>query len=154
MVTGLLGQSPVKASSAEMVFLGGGAAMGPMRAYISDQLIKAKTTRKMSYWYGARTLQELFYADDFDNLEKAHDNFSWQVVSVDAGQNRRNSHHGFIHDILNSQFLKQHPAPGECEYYIGGPPPMVDAAIAMLTEAGVHSDHIYTIDFRSSTNAA
>lgn len=154
MVTGLFGTSPVKESSTEMVFIGGGAAMGPMRAYISDQLLRVKTTRKMTYLYGARNLQELFYADDFDNLEKAHSNFSWQVVCVDAGQKRRNNHHGFVHDILNSQYLKQHNAPSQSEYYIGGPPPMVDAAITMLQEAGVDTDRIYTIGFRPTEKAA
>lgn len=154
MITGLLGQSAVKASEAEVVFLGGGAAMGSMRAYISDQLIQAKTTCKISYWYGARNLQELFYADDLDNLEKAHDNFSWQVVCVDAGEKRRNVHHGFVHDLFNNQFLQSHPAPGQCEYYIGGPPPMVDAVLSMLQEAGVGSDCIHTIEFRSPEKAA
>lgn len=154
LVTGLLGRSPVKESNAEMVFLGGGAAMGPIRAYISDQLIRAKTTQKISYWYGARNLQELYYADDLDALEKAHDNFSWQVVCTDPGQKRRNGHQGFVHDLLSSQFLKQHPAPGKCDYYIGGPPPLVDAAIAMLQEFGVGFGRIYTIDFRAPEKAA
>ena len=137
-----------------MVFVGGGAAMGPMRAYISDQLIRAKTTRQMTYWYGARTSQELFFADDFDKLEKAHANFSWQVAFTDAGEKRRNGHHGFVHDLLNSQFLEQHPVPDQCEYYIGGPPPMVDAAIDMLQNAGVSLENISTIDFRPSEKVA
>jgi Na+-transporting NADH:ubiquinone oxidoreductase subunit F len=153
-VAGLFGSSPVKDTQAEKVFVGGGAAMGPMRAYISDQLIHAKTTRKMSYWYGARNSQELFFADDFDRLEKEYANFSWHVGFSDAAQKRGNGHHGFVHDVLNDQFLKQHHEPDQCEYYIGGPPPMVDAAIDILQNAGVGSDNIYTIDFRPSEKVA
>jgi Na+-transporting NADH:ubiquinone oxidoreductase subunit F len=76
------------------------------------------------------------------------------VVCTDPGQKRRNGHQGFVHDLLSSQFLKQHPAPGKCDYYIGGPPPLVDAAIAMLQEFGVGFGRIYTIDFRAPEKAA
>jgi Na+-transporting NADH:ubiquinone oxidoreductase subunit F len=131
-----------------MVFIGGGAGMAPMRSHIFDQLGRINTTRKMSFWYGARSKREMFYVDDFDKLAAAHDNFTWQVALSDPlPDDAWSGYTGFIHNVLYNEYLKTHPAPEDCEYYLCGPPMMNAAVIKMLLDLGVERDNIMLDDF-------
>lgn len=132
----------------EMVFVGGGAGMAPIRSHIFDQLKCLKSKRKISFWYGARNTRELFYADEFDRLQIESDNFQWCVALSDPQtEDDWQGKTGFIHDVLFENYLKDHPAPEECEYYLCGPPMMVKAVCNMLDNLGVDPDHIYYDDF-------
>jgi Na+-transporting NADH:ubiquinone oxidoreductase subunit F len=131
-----------------MVFIGGGAGMAPMRAHIFDQLKRLNTKRKMTFWYGARSLRETFYVDEFDELAAGNDNFEWHLaLSEPLSEDDWNGYVGFIHKVLRDEYLLHHPAPENCEYYICGPPMMNSAVIAMLDDLGVTRDHILLDDF-------
>jgi Na+-transporting NADH:ubiquinone oxidoreductase subunit F len=147
-VFGPFGQFFAKDTDAEMVFIGGGAGMAPMRSHIFDQLLRIKTKRKMTFWYGARSYREAFYVDDFDRLAAEHDNFSWYLALSDPlpGDNW-DGLTGFIHQVLYDNYLNDHPAPEDCEYYICGPPIMNASAIKMLTDMGVEPENILFDDF-------
>lgn len=137
-------------SEREMVFIGGGAGMAPMRSMIFDQLRCRKTARQMSFWYGARNLREVFYRSDFDQLAAELENFRWCVAlsepnPTDDWQGER----GFIHEVLYERYLKDHPAPEECEYYLCGPPLMIKAVVRMLDNLGVERENIRFDDFGS-----
>jgi Na+-transporting NADH:ubiquinone oxidoreductase subunit F len=147
-VYGPFGEFFAKKTDAEMVFVGGGAGMAPMRAHIFDQLGRLKTKRKMSFWYGARSLREMFYVEDFDQLAKENPNFEWHValsdpLPIDNWQGDK----GFIHNVLYEKYLKNHPAPEDCEFYMCGPPMMNAAVIKMLKDMGVEDDNIMLDDF-------
>ncbi len=132
----------------EMVFIGGGVGMAPLRAIIFDQLERVGTTRKISYWFGARSKSELFYADEFSDLAAKHDNFSWTVALSDpAPEDDWQGATGFVHAVVWEAYLRDHPAPEECEYYLCGPPLMIRAVQAMLEDAGVDSTRIFNDDF-------
>jgi Na+-transporting NADH:ubiquinone oxidoreductase subunit F len=132
----------------EMLFIGGGAGMAPMRSHIFDQLKRRQSTRKMSFWYGARSLREAFYVDEFDELARQHDNFSWHVaLSEPLPEDNWTGYTGFIHKVLHDQYLAKHESPEECEYYLCGPPMMNTAVIKMLEDLGVTHDHILLDDF-------
>ena len=131
----------------EMIFIGGGAGMAPMRAHIFDQLLRLNSKRKMSFWYGGRNQQELFYVDDYNKLDAAHDNFSWHVALSDQNIDGWNGYSGFIHKVLYDNYLRDHPAPEDCEYYMCGPPMMNAAVIQMLEDIGVERDNIFLDDF-------
>jgi Na+-transporting NADH:ubiquinone oxidoreductase subunit F len=132
----------------EMIFVGGGAGMAPMRSHIFYQLERKRTSRKISFWYGARSKRELFYVKDFDQLEKEHDNFKWVVaLSDDRAGDRWMGRTGFIHDVLYEEYLKDHPAPETCEYYVCGPPMMLRAVLKMLDSLGVDAESIFYDDF-------
>ena len=127
---------------------GGGAGMAPMRSHIYDQLKRIKTDRKMTFWYGARSLREMFYADEFDALAAANDNFEWHVALSDPQpEDHWEGYTGFIHNVLFANYLKDHPAPEECEYYLCGPPAMNAAVIKMLEDHGVEPERIMLDDF-------
>ncbi len=132
----------------EMVFVGGGVGMAPMRSHILDQLKRLDSGRKISFWYGARNRRELLYKEDFDRLQAAHDNFAWFVALSDPepGDNWRGPT-GFIHEVLYRNYLKDHPAPEDCEYYLCGPPVMLRAVMNMLDSLGVDPDNIFFDDF-------
>jgi Na+-transporting NADH:ubiquinone oxidoreductase subunit F len=131
-----------------MVFVGGGAGMAPMRSHIFDQLSRLDSKRKMTFWYGARSLREMFYEEDFNELARTHDNFQWFVALSDPlPQDNWNGYTGFIHQVLYDHYLKEHPAPEDCEYYICGPPMMNAAVTKMLDELGVEPDNILFDDF-------
>ena len=131
-----------------MVFIGGGAGMAPMRSHIFDQLKRLGSKRKMSFWYGARSLKEAFYVDEFDALEAEHDNFTWQLVlSEPRPEDQWNGPVGFIHSVLLKEYLADHPAPEDCEFYICGPPMMNSAVIMMLEDLGVTRNNILLDDF-------
>lgn len=119
-----------------------------MRSHIFDQLGRLKTTRKMSFWYGARSKREMFYVDDFNKLAAEHDNFTWHVALSDAlPEDAWTGYTGFIHNVLYNEYLKTHPAPEDCEYYLCGPPMMNAAVIKMLLDLGVERDNIMLDDF-------
>ena len=142
-ITGPYGDFFVQESDREMIFVGGGSGMAPMRSHIFDQLKSKQTQRKISYWYGARSLAEVFYREDFDLLAKTHDNFSWTIgLSEPQPEDHWQGPEGFIHQILFEQYLKQHPQPEECEYYLCGPPPMIQAVQNLLSDLGVDEENI------------
>jgi Na+-transporting NADH:ubiquinone oxidoreductase subunit F len=148
MVSGPFGEFFARETDNEMVFIGGGAGMAPMRAHIFDQLKRRHTKRKMSFWYGARSLKEIFYASEFDELAAENDNFTWNVaLSEPLPEDDWSGYTGFIHKVLSDQYLARHNAPEDCEYYICGPPMMNTAVIKMLQDFGVTSDHILLDDF-------
>jgi Na+-transporting NADH:ubiquinone oxidoreductase subunit F len=148
VISGPYGEFFAKDTDNEMVFIGGGAGMAPMRSHIFDQLLRLKSHRKMSFWYGARSRRELFYADDFEKLARENDNFDFQVALSDTTpENGWAGHHGFIHQVLHDHYLKNHPAPEDCEYYLCGPPVMNAAVIHMLDDLGVDSENIMLDDF-------
>jgi Na+-transporting NADH:ubiquinone oxidoreductase subunit F len=131
-----------------MIFIGGGAGMAPMRSHIFDQLKRLKTKRKISFWYGARSKREMFFVEDFDQLAAENPNFTWHVALSDAlPADNWTGYTGFIHNVLYNEYLKDHPAPEECEYYMCGPPIMNQSVINMLLELGVDREDIMLDDF-------
>jgi Na+-transporting NADH:ubiquinone oxidoreductase subunit F len=147
-VAGPYGHFTVAETDAEMVFVGGGAGMAPMRAHIFDQLLRRKTRRRMSFWYGARSRREIFYQEQFDGLAAEHENFRWTVaLSEPRPEDRWEGETGFIHEVLLRRFLADHPAPEDCEYYLCGPPMMVKAVREALDEFGVDPERIAADDF-------
>lgn len=147
-VFGPFGEFFAKDTKSEMVFIGGGAGMAPMRAHIFDQLLRIHTDRKITFWYGARSLKEMFYVDEFDALEANNDNFNWHVALSDPlPEDNWQGKTGFIHQVLFDNYLKDHPAPEDCEYYLCGPPMMNKAVVNMLLNLGVEPDNILLDDF-------
>ncbi|MCO4320333.1 NADH:ubiquinone reductase (Na(+)-transporting) subunit F [Aliidiomarina quisquiliarum] len=148
IISGPFGEFFAKETDAEMVFVGGGAGMAPMRSHIFDQLRRLNTKRKMSFWYGARSEREMFYVEDFDMLARENDNFEWHVALSDPQpEDNWTGATGFIHNVLYEQYLKDHPAPEDCEFYMCGPPMMNAAVINMLKELGVEDENIMLDDF-------
>ncbi len=147
-ISGPYGEFFARDSDAEMVFVGGGAGMAPMRAHIFDQLKRLNSKRKISFWYGARSLKELFYEDDFNQLQAQHKNFKWHVaLSEPQAEDHWQGYTGFVHDVLFKQYLESHPTPEDCEYYLCGPPMMTAAVIKMLENLGVEKENILMDDF-------
>ncbi|MEE4659602.1 MAG: NADH:ubiquinone reductase (Na(+)-transporting) subunit F [Halieaceae bacterium] len=147
-VYGPFGEFFAKDTDAEMVFIGGGAGMAPMRSHLFDQFKRLHSKRKISFWYGARSLREMFYAEEYDALAEENDNFEWHVALSDPQpEDNWEGLTGFIHNVLYEQYLKDHPAPEDCEYYMCGPPMMNAAVISMLTEMGVEPENIMLDDF-------
>jgi Na+-transporting NADH:ubiquinone oxidoreductase subunit F len=148
VVSGPFGEFFARETDNEMVFIGGGAGMAPMRAHIFDQLKRQHTKRRMSFWYGARSLKETFYVDEFDELAANHDNFEWHIaLSEPQPEDDWSGYTGFIHKVLHDQYLAKHRTPEDCEYYLCGPPMMNSAVIKTLEDLGVTSDHILLDDF-------
>lgn len=147
-ISGPFGEFFARDTDAEMVFIGGGAGMAPMRSHIFDQLRRLKTKRKISFWYGARSTREMFYVEDFDMLAAENDNFDWHVALSDpVPEDNWSGYTGFIHNVLFENYLKDHPAPEDCEYYMCGPPMMNAAVIQMLLDLGVERENIMLDDF-------
>lgn len=147
-VYGPFGEFFAKETDNEMVFIGGGAGMAPMRSHIFDQLKRLKSKRKISFWYGARSLREAFYVDEFDQLAKENPNFTWTLALSDPlPEDNWKGPTGFIHNVLYENYLKDHPTPEDCEFYMCGPPVMNAAVIKMLTDLGVERDSIFLDDF-------
>lgn len=147
-ISGPYGEFYAKKTDAEMVFIGGGAGMAPMRSHLFNQLRTLKTDRKITFWYGARSKREMFYVEDFDMLSAENDNFEWHVALSDAlPEDEWDGYTGFIHNVLFEEFLKNHPAPEDCEYYMCGPPIMNSSVINMLIENGVEPENIMLDDF-------
>ncbi len=147
-VYGPFGEFFARDTDNEMVFIGGGAGMAPMRSHIFDQLKRLNSKRKMSFWYGARSLRELFYADEYNKLAEENENFQWHVALSDPQpEDNWEGLTGFIHNVLYEQYLKDHKAPEDCEYYMCGPPIMNKCVIDMLESLGVERDNILLDDF-------
>jgi Na+-transporting NADH:ubiquinone oxidoreductase subunit F len=147
-VTGPYGHFFANESTAEMIFIGGGVGMAPMRSHILDQLENRKTERKISFWFGARNGRELLYRETFDRLAAAHENFAWHVALSDPEpEDRWDGTVGFIHDVLHECYLAAHSAPETCEYYLCGPPMMTKAVINLLDSLGVDGENIFFDDF-------
>lgn len=148
IISGPYGEFYAKETDAEMVFVGGGAGMAPMRSHIFDQLRRLKSKRKMTFWYGARSKREMFYVEDFDMLAKENDNFEWHVALSDPlPDDNWDGYTGFIHNVLFEEFIKKHPAPEDCEFYMCGPPIMNTSVINMLLDNGVEPENIMLDDF-------
>ena len=148
LISGPFGEFFAKDTDAEMVFVGGGAGMAPMRSHIFDQLRRLKTDRKISFWYGARSKREMFYVEDFDMLDAENENFEWHVALSDPQPDDNwEGETGFIHNVLFENYLKDHPNPEDCEFYMCGPPVMNAAVINMLENLGVERDNIMLDDF-------
>ncbi|MDA8617831.1 NADH:ubiquinone reductase (Na(+)-transporting) subunit F [Gammaproteobacteria bacterium] len=147
-VFGPYGEFFAKDTDAEMVFIGGGAGMAPMRSHIFDQLRRLNSKRKISFWYGARSLREMFYEDDYNTLATENDNFDWHVALSDPQpEDNWTGMTGFIHNVVLENYLKNHPAPEDCEYYMCGPPMMNAAVVKMLKDLGVEDENIALDEF-------
>ncbi len=147
-ISGPFGEFFARDTEKEMVFIGGGAGMAPMRSHIFDQLKRIKTKRKISFWYGARSKREMFFVEDFEQLAAENENFEWHVALSDPqpGDNW-DGDVGFIHNVLFENYLKYHPSPEDCEYYMCGPPIMNSSVINMLLDLGVEREDIMLDDF-------
>jgi Na+-transporting NADH:ubiquinone oxidoreductase subunit F len=148
IISGPFGEFFARETDNEMVFIGGGAGMAPMRSHIFDQLKRLHSKRTMTFWYGARSLREMFYQEDFDMLAKENPNFKWHVaLSEPKPEDNWTGYTGFIHEVLYEHYLKDHPAPEDCEYYMCGPPVMNAAVMKMLEDLGVERENILLDDF-------
>lgn len=147
-LSGPYGEFFAQETEREMCFIGGGAGMAPLRSHIFDQLKRIKTNRKISYWYGARSVREMFYDDEFKELEANNPNFSYNVALSDPQEGDNwTGYTGFIHNVLYEHYLKNHEDPTEVEYYLCGPPIMLKVAKEMLYNLGVEEDMIRADDF-------
>ncbi|OOE89052.1 MULTISPECIES: NADH:ubiquinone reductase (Na(+)-transporting) subunit F [Salinivibrio] len=147
-ISGPFGEFFAKDTDAEMVFIGGGAGMAPMRSHIFDQLKRLNTDRKITFWYGARSKREMFYVEDFDMLQEQNENFNWYCALSDPlPEDNWEGDTGFIHNVLYENYLKDHEAPEDCEYYMCGPPMMNAAVIGLLKDLGVEDENIMLDDF-------
>lgn len=147
-VFGPFGEFFAKDTDAEMVFIGGGAGMAPMRSHIFDQLRRLHSHRKISFWYGARSLREMFYEQDYNTLASENGNFDWHVALSDPQpEDEWTGMTGFIHNVVLENYLRNHPAPEDCEYYMCGPPMMNAAVVKMLKDLGVEDENIALDEF-------
>jgi Na+-transporting NADH:ubiquinone oxidoreductase subunit F len=147
-ISGPYGEFFIKDTDAEMVYIGGGAGMAPLRSHIFELFKKRKTKRKVSYWYGGRSLRELFYVDQFRAIEAEYPNFNFNIaLSEPLPEDNWTGYKGFIHQVLLDNYLSTHPAPEDIEYYICGPPMMNAAVFKMLDELGVEKENIAYDDF-------
>ncbi len=147
-ISGPYGEFFARDTDNEMVFIGGGAGMAPMRSHILDQLLRLNSTRKMTYWYGARSLKEMFYVEEFNGLQEKYPNFSWHIALSDPlPEDNWTGYTGFIHQVLYDEYIKDHEAPEDCEYYMCGPPMMANAVTNMLLEQGVERENVMFDDF-------
>lgn len=148
MLSGPYGEFHIKDTDSEIMFIGGGAGMAPMRSHIFDLFKTKHTSRKTTFWYGGRSLKELFYMSDFEEIARKNDNFSFNVaLSEPLPDDNWNGHTGFIHQVIFDNYLKNHPAPEEVEYYLCGPGPMTAAVVKMLDSLGVPKENIMFDDF-------
>ncbi|MBO4646278.1 MAG: NADH:ubiquinone reductase (Na(+)-transporting) subunit F [Bacteroidales bacterium] len=148
MVSGPYGEFFVEESQREMMFIGGGAGMAPMRSHIFHQFKNLHTSRKTTFWYGGRSRKELFYMDDFEEIARDFPNFSFHVALSDPlPEDHWTGPTGFIHEVILKQYLQNHPEPENVEYYICGPPMMLKAVLNMLDQLGVEPQMIHYDDF-------
>jgi len=147
-VSGPYGEFFARETDSEMCFIGGGAGMAPMRSHIFDQLLRLDTRRRITFWYGARSLREAFYVDEFEQLAREHPNFEWHLaLSEPLPEDQWTGPVGFIHNVLRDRYLAAHPAPEDVEYYMCGPGVMNKAVIDMLVDLGVERENIMLDDF-------
>lgn len=148
MISGPYGEFFIKDTDKEMMFIGGGAGMAPMRSHIFDQFLTKRTKRKATFWYGARSLKEVFYEEDFRKIEKEFPNFRFEIgLSEPLPEDNWTGYTGFIHQIIYDNYLKDHEEPEEIEYYLCGPPMMNAAVEKMLFDLGVEKENIMFDDF-------
>lgn len=148
MISGPYGEFFIKNTNREMIYIGGGAGMAPLRSHIFHLFHTEKTNRKVSYWYGARSKREVFYEEDFREIEKAFPNFTFNLaLSEPKPEDNWTGYTGFIHQVLFNEYLSKHPEPEEVEYYLCGPPMMIDAVLKMLYDLGVPDEMIAFDDF-------
>lgn len=147
-ISGPYGEFHIKETQKEIVFIGGGAGMAPMRSHILDLFLTKHTQRKATFWYGGRSLRELFYIDDFKRIEVENPNFKFNIaLSSPLPEDNWNGYIGNIHEVLFENYLKNHPEPEEIEYYLCGPPMMTQAVLTMLDNLGVPKENILFDDF-------
>ena len=147
-VSGPYGEFFARETKNEMIFIGGGAGMAPMRSHIFDQLKRIHSSRKITFWYGARSLREMFYVEDFDQLAAEFPNFTWHAALSDPQpEDNWTGYTGFIHNVVYENYLKDHVAPEDCEFYMCGPPMMNSSVISMLKDLGVEDENILLDDF-------
>jgi len=148
IISGPFGEFFARETDNEMVFIGGGAGMAPMRSHIFDQFKRLRTHRKVTFWYGARSLREAFYIDDFNSIAAEFDNFQWFIALSDAlDADNWTGLTGCIPQVAHDEYLSKHPSPEDCEYYLCGPPIMNKCVIEMLTDLGVEPENIMLDDF-------
>jgi len=149
-ISGPYGEFFIQETDTEMVYIGGGAGMAPLRSHIFELLKGRQSKRRISYWYGARSLREVFYEDEFRELEKEFPNFSFHLaLSAPLPEDNWTGHTGFIHQVVRDEYLSKHEAPEDCEYYMCGPPMMLSACMEMLDNLGVERENIFYDDFGS-----
>ena len=149
-IAGPFGEFFAKQTKNEMCFIGGGAGMAPMRSHIFDQFKRLRTDRKVTFWYGARSLREAFYVEDFESIAAEFPNFEWHMaMSEPQPEDNWTGYTGFIHQVVLDKYLSTHPAPEDIEYYLCGPPPMLKAVMKMLDDLGVEPENILFDDFGS-----
>ena len=142
-ISGPYGEFFIKDTEREMVYIGGGAGMAPMRSHLFHLFQTLKTGRKVSFWYGARSVREMFYDEHFKEIENKFSNFSYNVaLSEPMEEENWSGHAGFIHQVLYDEYLENHEDPTEIEYYMCGPPPMINACDGMLDSLGVDKEMI------------
>ncbi|MFK7769935.1 MAG: NADH:ubiquinone reductase (Na(+)-transporting) subunit F [Mariniblastus sp.] len=147
-ISGPYGEFFIKESEAEMLYVGGGAGMAPMRSHIYELFKRLKTGRKVSYWYGGRSLRELFYVDEFRQIEKDFPNFTFNLaLSEPLPEDNWTGYTGFIHQVVIDNYLKDHPAPEDIEFYFCGPPIMNQCVMKMCEDFGVEPENIAFDDF-------
>jgi Na+-transporting NADH:ubiquinone oxidoreductase subunit F len=147
-ISGPFGEFYARETDAEMMFIGGGAGMAPMRSHIFDQFKRLDTRRNVTFWYGARSLREAFYQEDFESIQKDHENFKWYLaMSEPLPEDNWDGYTGFIHEVVYEHYLKDHPAPEDIEYYLCGPPLMLKACMQMLSDLGVEPENVMFDDF-------
>ena len=149
-ISGPYGEFYIQDTDREMVYIGGGAGMAPLRSHIFHLFHTLQTKRKVSYWYGARSSKELFYEEHFLDIERNFPNFTWHVaMSEPLPEDNWTGHTGFIHQVVLEEYLSKHPAPEDVEYYLCGPPMMLQAVLRMLDDLGVEEEMIRFDDFGS-----
>ena len=147
-ISGPYGEFFIQDTPSEMVYIGGGAGMAPLRSHIFELFKERQTDRKVSYWYGGRSTRELFYLDEFEELKQKYENFDYHIALSDpVPEDNWTGHEGFIHQILLDEYLSKHPNPEDVEYYICGPPMMLSAVRNMLDDLGVEPENVMYDDF-------
>ena len=150
VISGPFGEFFIQDTPAEKIYIGGGAGMAPLRSHIFELFKNRKTDCKVSYWYGGRSLRELFYTEHFRSIEEEFPNFKYHIaLSEPQPEDNWDGYTGFIHQVLHDNYLKDHPAPEDCEYYLCGPPMMLQACFGMLDDLGVEKQNIHFDDFGS-----
>ncbi len=147
-ISGPYGEFFARETNNEMCFIGGGAGMAPMRSHIFDQLKRLSSTRKITFWYGARSLREAYYVEEFNKLAEENPNFTWYLaLSEPAPEDNWTGPVGFIHQVAHDLYLSKHEAPEEIEYYLCGPPPMIAAVKRMVASLGVEPESVMLDEF-------
>lgn len=149
-ISGPYGEFHIKKTEKEMIYIGGGAGMAPLRSHIFHLFHTLKTGRKVSYWYGARSKKEIFYEEDFRAIEREFPNFRFEIaLSIPLPEDNWEGYVGFIHQVVKNEYLDKHPEPEDIEYYLCGPPMMLSAVQTMLDDLGVPKDNVAFDDFGS-----